>query len=71
MTRAGMGPPVLVPMFLSEGYGVCADIRGGTLPGVEYSLLQQHDTGLTPYQSGQLVGFAVKDLCPDQLYKIG
>jgi hypothetical protein len=29
-----------------------------------------HDTGLTNYQSGQLVGFAIKDLCPDQLYKV-
>jgi len=26
--------------------------------------------GLTNYQSGQLVGLAIKELCRDQLYKV-
>jgi Protein of unknown function (DUF732) len=70
MTGAGMGPPVSVPMFLNEGYQVCADVRGGNDIGYEASLIRQHNTGLSPHQSGQLVGFAIKNLCPDQLSKV-
>jgi hypothetical protein len=55
-------------MFLGEAYQVCADVRGGNEIGYEASLIREHDTGLTNYQSGQLV--AIKDLCPDQLYKV-
>jgi hypothetical protein len=70
MTSVGMGPPVSVPMFLNEGYRTCSDVRGGNEIVYEASLIRQHDTGLSPHQSGQLIGFAIKDLCPDQLYKL-
>jgi Protein of unknown function (DUF732) len=70
MTSVGMGPPVSVPMFLNEGYWVCDGMGGGNEVGYETALVRDRDTGLSNYQSGQLVGFAIKDLCPDQLYKL-
>jgi hypothetical protein len=69
-TSVGMGPPVSVPMFLNEGYWVCDGVRGGNDVGYQAALVRDRDTGLSNYQSGQLVGFAIKNLCPDQLYKV-
>jgi hypothetical protein len=31
---------------------------------------KSRDNLFSPEQSGQLIGFAIKNLCPDQLYKL-